>query len=195
MPKFNDSEKEIIHNNLLREGEKLFAAHGLKKVTVDDLVQAVGIAKGSFYTFYINKEHLYMDISQNIQQQMWSELDSFLSMNSNLPPKELTKQVFFWMLEFSEHYPILSQINSATLDYLIRKLPQEVIEKHTQEDSDALKKLSDFGVSFTCESDFAAIVLQTVYFSIVRLKEEDKETRQAVTEVLINGVIDQIVRD
>lgn len=194
MPKFNDSEKELIHEKLRREGERLFAAHGLKKVTVDDLVHSAGIAKGSFYTFYINKEHLYMDISQNIQEKMWNELEGFLSINKNLPPKELTKRVFFWMLEFSERYPILMQIDTATLDYLIRKLPQEVIEKHTQEDSNALEKLSDFGVTFTCEVELAAKVLQTVYFSIVKLKEEDKETRQAIIDVLINGVIDQIVR-
>lgn len=195
MPKFSDSEKEFIHERLQNEGEKLFTAHGLKKVTVDDLVRAAGIAKGSFYSFYISKEHLYMDICQRIQQKTWNELDGFLSRNKHLPPKELTKEVFIWMLELSEHYPILNQINSETLDYLIRKLPKEVIEKHTHEDGDALKRLCDFGVNFTCDMELAAKVLQTVYFSIIKLKDEDSATKQAVTEVLINGVINQIVGD
>ena len=62
MPKFTESEKQAIQETLLREGEKLFVEYGLKKVTVDELVKAAGIAKGSFYSFYSNKEHLYMDI-------------------------------------------------------------------------------------------------------------------------------------
>ena len=33
MPRFTEQEKEIINRKLLIEGEKLFAAHGLKKVT------------------------------------------------------------------------------------------------------------------------------------------------------------------
>ena len=44
MPRFTEQEKEIINRKLLIEGEKLFAAHGLKKVTVDDLVAAVNIS-------------------------------------------------------------------------------------------------------------------------------------------------------
>ena len=50
LPRFTEQEKEIINSKLLIEGEKLFALHGLKKVTVDDLVAAVNISKGSFYT-------------------------------------------------------------------------------------------------------------------------------------------------
>lgn len=195
MPKFNNSEKELIGERLQKEGEKLFTAHGLKKVTVDDLVHSAGIAKGSFYTFYINKEHLYLDICQSIQQRMWNELDGFLSNNMDLPPKRLTKEVFIWMLRFSEHYPILNQLNSDILDYLFRKLPKEVIEKHTREDADAIKILTGYGVNFTCDVSLAAKAFQAVYLSIVKLKDEDIITRQAIGEILINGVIDQIVRD
>ena len=52
MPKFSDSEKERIRQKLMREGERLFAAYGIKKVSIDEIVKAAGIAKGSFYTFY-----------------------------------------------------------------------------------------------------------------------------------------------
>lgn len=63
MPRFSESEKEIIRQKLLAEGERLFAAYGIKKVSIDEIVRAAGIAKGSFYTFYASKEHLYMEIA------------------------------------------------------------------------------------------------------------------------------------
>ncbi|BCZ37958.1 hypothetical protein GVanDAA622_26490 [Enterococcus faecium] len=59
MPRFTEQEKEIISSKLLIEGEKLFALHGLKKVTVDDLVAAVNISKGLSMLF-IPVKNIYM---------------------------------------------------------------------------------------------------------------------------------------
>ena len=38
MPRFSENEKEQIRNKLLTEGERLFATLGIKKVTIDDIV-------------------------------------------------------------------------------------------------------------------------------------------------------------
>lgn len=46
-----ETKRGIISSKLFDRGEKLFALHGLKKVTVDDLIVAVNISKGSFYAF------------------------------------------------------------------------------------------------------------------------------------------------
>ena len=81
MPKFSDKEKEMIRDRLRSEGEKLFSAHGLRKVTVDDIVQAAGIAKGSFYSFYENKEYLFMDINNEIQHKVWEKMTAMLEQN------------------------------------------------------------------------------------------------------------------
>ena len=76
MPRFTEQEKEIINRKLLIEGEKLFAAHGLKKVTVDDLVAAVNISKGSFYAFYPSKEHLYVEINFRLQKELFTNIET-----------------------------------------------------------------------------------------------------------------------
>ena len=60
MPRFSNMEREKIREKLMQEGERLFTSFGLKKVSIDEIVQAAGIAKGSFYSFYTNKEHLYI---------------------------------------------------------------------------------------------------------------------------------------
>ncbi len=75
MPRFTEQEKEMISSKLLIEGEKLLALHSLKKVTVDDLVAAVNISKGSFYAFYPNKEHVYMDINFRLQKELFESIE------------------------------------------------------------------------------------------------------------------------
>ena len=78
MPRFSEKEKEIIREKFLGEGAKLFLKYGLQKVTIDDLVDSVKIAKASFYKFYEGKEYLYLDILQSEQKQLFDKLDTVL---------------------------------------------------------------------------------------------------------------------
>ncbi len=194
MPKFSDTEKKIIQEKLLTEGEKLFLSYGIKKVTVDDLVQAAGIAKGSFYAFYTNKEHLYMDIAERCQIQMWEELNGFLERKRQLGPKAKMKEVFLFLLEKTRQYPILLQSDSMVINYLHRKLPDEVIEAHTFEDSRALAALQEHGVNFTVDLLVAAKAFQALYVSIAYLQQEETNN-DIVLNLMLDSLINQIVRD
>lgn len=195
MPKFSSREKEKIRQKLMEEGERLFAAFGLKKVSVDEIVQAAGIAKGSFYTFYTNKEHLYMDISANLQLKMWSEMDEFLDKNRSLPPRELFKQCFLWMFKQLERYPMLKQADSEAAEQLYRKLPPEVIEAHTQDDSRELAKLQEYGVHFTHGIEITTKTIQTLAVSFLNLQQDNTDTQQAVMGIILDGVLKEIISD
>ncbi|MEV0649431.1 TetR/AcrR family transcriptional regulator [Phytomonospora sp. NPDC050363] len=56
---FTPAERERIRALLLQTGERLFAAQGLKKTSLDELVAPAEVAKGSFYAFFDSKEALY----------------------------------------------------------------------------------------------------------------------------------------
>lgn len=193
MPRFSSAEKDLIRQKLRREGERLFVCFGLKKVSVDEIVQAAGIAKGSFYSFYTNKEHLYLDIAANLQWKMWREMDEFLNQNRSLPPRELCKQCFLWMFQELERYPMLKQANSETAEYLYRKLPPEVIEAHTRDDGHELASLQKYGVHFTCGIEIATKTLQILAISFLNLQQGSAEERQAIMGIILDGVLREIV--
>lgn len=195
MPKFNDKEKEIIKQRLLYEGERLFTAFGVKKVSIDELVQTAGIAKGSFYSFYPSKEHLYMDIVGNQQFQIFREMDAFLENNRSLPSRELVKQCFLRMFEQLQRYPMLRKVNSETTDYLYRKLPSEVIEAHTKDDNQELIRLEKYGVKFKCSIEIAAKTLQTLAISFFTLSQNNADDKSIVMEIILNGVLKEIVSE
>lgn len=195
MPKFSDTEKEMIRKKLMQEGERLFTSYGIKKVSIDEIVHAAGIAKGSFYSFYPSKEHLYMDIAGNLQLKMWSEMDEFLNENRSLPPRELCKRCFLWMFSELQRYPMLKQADGETADYLYRKLPQEVIEAHTKDDSHELIKLQEFGVHFKCGIEIATKTLQTLAISFLNLQQDHDVNQQTVMEIILDGVLKEIISD
>ncbi len=195
MPRFNESEKAIIQEKLYGEGERLFTQHGVKKVTVDDLVKAAGIAKGSFYAFYCNKEHLYFDIVGRQQQKLWSEMDAFLRSNNSAPPVELTKKCILWMFSQLTKYPLLLQNHSETAEYLYRKLPPEVLAAHTRDDSLAIEKLQEYGIRFKCDIETATKILQTVVVSILSLPKDTghDSNNSAVINLMLDGILKEIV--
>ena len=59
MPRaFSEAEKSFIKERLLQEAEACLSLYGVRKTTVDELVQRVKIPKGTFYLFYTNPRKL-----------------------------------------------------------------------------------------------------------------------------------------
>ena len=195
MPKFSENEKAIIKEKLHIEGERLFIQHGIKKVTVDDLVKAAGIAKGSFYAFYKNKEHLYMEIMGILQKKMLEDKKDFLKKNCPMPPKELMKKVILWFFREAQKYPMVIRQDSETTEYLFRKLPKEVMDAHTHEDKQDILELMEYGITFKCDIEIATKTLQMLAITFLNLQSDMNDNYDNVMEIMLNGVINEIVRD
>lgn len=63
-------EREKQREQLLETGKKLVIEHGIKRVSVDDITKACGVAKGTFYNFYDNKEALLLEMVWQIYSQL-----------------------------------------------------------------------------------------------------------------------------
>ena len=70
---FSEDEKHLIKKKLLLEGKKLFETYGVKKTSVDKIIEKVSIAKGSFYNFYPSKESLVFDLLMDIEADLHKE--------------------------------------------------------------------------------------------------------------------------
>lgn len=194
MPRFSDTEKEKIRHRLLAEGERLFAAHSLRKVTIDDIAHAVNIAKATFYRFYDSKESLYLDVVQGIQRGIFEELEGLLEKNAALPAGERVKQVFSLMAQLMAQRPILAQITPATVDLIARKAPPERMATFARQNIDAAKSLSDHGVRFACDVETASHAFQALYHSWLFLQQQDARQADVVIQIMLNGLIGQIIQ-
>ncbi|HCL01562.1 MAG TPA: TetR/AcrR family transcriptional regulator, partial [Lachnoclostridium phytofermentans] len=175
MPRFSETEKENIRQKLLAEGERLFVIYGLKKVTIDNLIETANIAKATYYKFYESKESLYMDIVQGIQKKIFLELETLLDNNKDLPGKERVKQVFDRMTQLMMQYPILSQIDPVTVDIISRKLSKDRIVDYVQQNVDAAESLSNHGVKFSCDIKTASYAFQTLYHGWIYLQDKGED--------------------
>lgn len=47
----------------------MYDRYGMRKTSIDELVQRVGISKGSFYAFFLSKEMLFYEVIKEYHDQ------------------------------------------------------------------------------------------------------------------------------
>lgn len=72
------SKKIDKRNLILNKAEELFREKGYQTVKVEDITKALGIAKGSFYTYFQSKEDVILEIIELFKEKLkilLSEID------------------------------------------------------------------------------------------------------------------------
>ncbi len=134
MPKaFTESERQLISERLLEAGEKQFAAHGLKKTTIDELAEAAGISKGAFYLFHESKEALFMDVVELAETRYRETVLAVIDQPGESPHARLTA-VFRHAFRLWKQIPILQVFNKEDLSLMMHKVPVDKLQAHLASD-------------------------------------------------------------
>ncbi len=188
---FSDHEKETIRHQMREKGKALFEKQGLKKTTVEELTEIVGISKGAFYLFYDSKEDLYMEILEHLEIEIQSSILEFSMQpgaNAHHNVTDLLKSFFHTM----EKAPILKNFNMSDYDYLVRKLPAERVLQHINSDDDFMgkfiSKINREGIVVDASPNVISNLVKSLF--LVGLHREDfkKEEYGELMDVLIHLV-------
>ncbi|UNC92040.1 TetR/AcrR family transcriptional regulator [Candidatus Contubernalis alkaliaceticus] len=175
MPRaFTEQEKRYIRKKLLDAGLDLFGSRGVRKVSVDELVQEANISKGAFYKFFASKEDLYFALLDEAQEKFKK---SILAAAENTPSDNKSdhlKHIFRQAVKSWTENPLSARLDSDDLEYVLRKMPPELIEEHMSDDADFSKQLlelcSDAGINMGQEPQLVSGLLRSVF--LVSLHEE-----------------------
>ena len=135
---FTDEQNEQIRNDLIRSARRCGITIGMRKTSVEQLTEAVGISKGSFYKFFESKELLFFAVLEDIHTECFAAAQKSLQENATLFPAEraacrwLSKTKAFVFIE-----------NDA--DFLLHRLPDEVKTAHYHDDETHIRTLLELG--------------------------------------------------
>jgi AcrR family transcriptional regulator len=59
MPAVASIKEDLIQEEILQAAKRLFAVHGLAKVTMDDVAKAIGKGRSSLYYYYKSKDEIF----------------------------------------------------------------------------------------------------------------------------------------
>ncbi|PEY37140.1 TetR family transcriptional regulator [Bacillus cereus] len=150
MARITPEQRKQIHETLLVKSKELFIQYGFSKTSIDNIVNACGIAKGSFYSYYSSKEELFYAVlrkEEEVKNQIISEI-----MCESLPPKELLIRFFETSFKTIEQNPFLQSLyQRGEYDRIVKRLPKEFLDNHAREDLDSslafVKFLQEKGVT------------------------------------------------
>jgi AcrR family transcriptional regulator len=70
--------KSLRHDQILAAAFDEFAAKGYAEARLDDVADRVGIAKGTIYLYFKNKEMLFQAVLRGLVHHVFEELDQFI---------------------------------------------------------------------------------------------------------------------
>lgn len=191
MAKFTESEKDQIRQCLLAKGKELFIKYGLSKTSIDDLVEACGIAKGSFYKFFSSKEELFFVILEN-QEEITNQLIG-AHLQKDLPPKELISSFLRMAYQLADENPLLQQwFQEGEAERVLRRVPEHLRRNFAQVNEkkgiDFVQALIHQGVLKEQEPE----VINGVLHAILRLRLHQEEIGKELFPQVMDVIIDYI---
>lgn len=198
MPRaFSEHEKEMIRAQLRERGKTLFERQGLRKTSVDELIEAVGISKGAFYLFYESKEELFLEILEELEADLRARIFDF-SMHPQEDSRQLLARLLIDSLVTWDRYPLLKNFSRADYEYLSRKLPPERIQAHAHRDNEFvdefIKRIKREGIPLKASPRLISNLMKSLFFiSLHRdeLGERDYfETMTILTDLVAASLLE-----
>jgi AcrR family transcriptional regulator len=188
---FTPDERLHITQRLLHAGRQAFAAHGLRRVSVDELARAAGISKGAFYLFYASKEDLLLDIFRQFEADFQRRvLDAVL--RPELTPAKSFRALLNAALEVRGSEPLLRNLTDEDAEVLLRRVTPEQAVALREADVASVRRFLDYwraqGAKIAVDEEVLTGILRAVVLSAFRRQEIGSGVYPRVMELLIDAV-------
>lgn len=186
-------EHDERRNEIIVTAEEFFLTKGFNKTTINDILKRIGIAKGTFYHYFVSKEEvLDAVIGQIIDQEILrakeiqkskatalQKLITFLSQNSS---EDTRKEEIVDKFQMPENALMKQRALEGTINQVCPFLA-EIIEEGKQQE--------EFRTSHPLESiQFLIAGIQTMFDNIEKLAPETIQSRVNAATDLIYKVLD-----
>ena len=139
---FSEDERLNIKQKMMEMAIEIFHESGTKGLSIKELTKRAGIAQGSFYNFWKDKDALIMDVMQyRLSQKLEIAKQSFDESLEN-PVKFLVDIIYEHSIDLKEKYkkkPIYAQ----ALNMLSKKTENRVYEANSLY-TDFINKLAEY---------------------------------------------------
>lgn len=185
MPRIvSDTEREQTREAIYKATLTLISQKGLRKITVDDIVDSVGIGKGSFYAYYSSREVCIYQAVRRYEKEAFAKLEtaSLQKINSREQNEQMLREIFL-------SSSILFAISPVDMNALLRKLPPEYHEKEKQKVNNYFERCLEL---FHLEKEnMEAVALLTDCINLVAssLQYTESGKKQAM-DILITAIAD-----
>ena len=190
---FTEEQNETIRRDLIREARCCGVTVGMRKTSVEQLTEAVGISKGSFYKFFDSKELLFFAVLEDIHTECFAAAQKSLQENAAIDPASRTAAAILaacrWL---SETKAFVFIENDA--EFLLHRLPEEVKTAHYHDDEMHIRLLLEkYDLVPNRGISLAAATVRGMILTVSH-KEQIGELYPQVLETLVYGACRELFK-
>ena len=199
MPTFTDEKHKRVREALRETGRELFAQYGVRKTSISELTEAVGIGKGTFYQFYDSKEDLYVDIVEQYTNTLIPRLLRESVQKYDDPELAITALLNETLDEFESNPLFRRVLAEGEISYLRDSVPdEELAEKRAHSMEFFQPYIEDWYDDGKVMGPDSKTITETIHaVSRVALQREQigEERYPKVRETLVAAVAAGLTRD
>lgn len=190
---FSPAERERVRQTMITVGAELIRRKGIRQVTVEDITTGANIAKGSFYSFYDQRELLFWDIIKQEERRLIEKIQQVAAQDR--PLKTKFDKIFYDLV--LDEDGLVIHLPAQDLEYIMQKLPPAVI----QADRDGAQAivghlLALCGLSDTPEhSQLMMAMIQTLQAVASNRRITRQSIRQEMLTILVEAFGDYFQDD
>lgn len=193
MKRYNEYEREYLYKQLREEAKDCLRQFGAKRTPVEEFLTRANIPTGTFYLFYPSKEHLFYEVICDYRKELILKCHSMLTKQTPLTSEYFTQVLFMVMRESMDSFLFYVAKNNE-IEYILRKLPTELIEKNEGE----LISISEGLLAFLPPEnalDFETLLtsFETLFYSSVRKSKIGEELFYNSLWVLLGSLADNLM--
>ena len=190
---FTEEQNETIRRDLIREARCCGVTVGMRKTSVEQLTEAAGISKGSFYKFFDSKELLFFAVLEDIHTECFAAAQKSLQENAAIDPASRTAAAILaacrWL---SETKAFVFIENDA--EFLLHRLPEEVKTAHYHDDEAHIRLLLEkYDLVPSRGISLAAATVRGLILTVSH-KEQIGELYPQVLETLVYGACRELFK-
>jgi len=190
---FTEEQNETIRRDLIREARCCGVTVGMRKTSVEQLTEAAGISKGSFYKFFDSKELLFFAVLEDIHTECFAAAQKSLQENAAIDPASRTAAAILaacrWL---SETNAFVFIENDA--EFLLHRLPEEVKTAHYHDDEAHIRLLLEkYDLVPSRGISLAAATVRGLILTVSH-KEQIGELYPQVLETLVYGACRELFK-
>src|SRR3982074_2050512 len=104
---------DLTEQRLLPEAEALLADRPLSSIGIDEIAQAAGISRSSFYFYFASREALLITMGERAQDEVFASAASWLNRTDEPPAEAIARALAENLAMWRRHGPVLRALHDA----------------------------------------------------------------------------------
>lgn len=186
---FNETNYDKYKVLLLESGLELAKQGGLKSITLENVTKRVGMAKGTFYTFFPSKEEFIYQISVYNREKAKNYYSELVEKYGLLGEQEVKAFLEFLFLSPNNIYTYLTQEDYG---YLRARWPMEYSLNSEADEETTQWLLSSMKAKANCDWRVIANLMKAITFVTMEKRMMHQEAYTETITLLIESITNYI---